>query len=125
MLLTAGQATGQENTSQPQAFYVNVFISADKDIYVETDKTKFEDVDLKVASIIRNAPFKLDQKIVFRIFADENLKLGYIWDVNDEMRSGYNDNVQTLKYLLKTRELNMDGKDWFKSINMQKLKKID
>ncbi|WP_424494194.1 hypothetical protein [Salinimicrobium sp. GXAS 041] len=104
---------------------MNDFISAYQSIFVETDKTKFEDVDTKVASIIRNIAFMPNQEVVFRIFADENLKLGYIWDVHGEMRSGCNDNVQTLKYLLKTRELNIDGQDWFKSINMQKLKRTN
>ena len=123
ILLSANNIVGQETNFQ-EPFYINLFISADKKIYVETDKTDFKEVESKVANIIRNTPFKLDQRIVYRIFADENLKLGYIMDVNQEMLSGYGDDVQTLRYLLNTRELNIDGQNWFKLIDMKKLKKM-
>jgi hypothetical protein len=46
-------------------------------------------------------------------------------DVNQEMNLAYGDNVQTSRYLLNTVELNIDGQNWFKSIDMQKLKKIN
>ena len=114
----------QERISQNEPFYINLFISADITIFVETERTNFKEIETKVANIIRNIPIKLDQRIVYRIFADENLKLGYIMDVNQEMLSGYGDKVQTLRYLLNTVELNIDGRNWFKSIDMQKLKKI-
>ena len=125
ILLSANVAIGQERIDQQKPFYINLFISADKTIFVETEKTNFKEVEAKVAHIIRNIPFKLDQRIVYRIFADENLKLGYIMDVNQEMLAGYDNNVQTLRYLLNTIELNIDGQNWFKSIDMQKLKKIN
>jgi len=125
ILLSANIAIGQERNEQQEPFYINLFISANKTIFVETDKTNFKEVETKVADIIRNIPFKLDQKIVYRIFADENLKLGYIMDVNQEMNLAYGDNVQTSRYLLNTVELNIDGQNWFKSIDMQKLKKIN
>ena len=124
ILLSASKAIGQER-NDPEPFYINLFISADKTIFVEHDRTNFEEVETKVSEIVRNMPFKLDQRIVYRIFADENLDLGYIMDVNREMLSGYGDNVQTSKYLLNTVELNIDGQNWFKSIDMQKLRKTN
>lgn len=122
IFLSANESIGQETSSQ-DPFFINLFISANKTIYVENEKTDFEEVETTVADIIRNKPFKLDQNIVYRIFADENLKLGYIMDVNQEMLSGYSDNVQTLKYLLNTVELNIDGQNWFESIDVQKINK--
>lgn len=123
IIFSVNKTLGQEtNTQEP--FYVNLFISANKTIFVETEKTNFKEVETTVADIIRNIPFKLDQRIVYRIFADENLKLGYIMDVNQEMLAGYGDNVKTLRYLLNTVELNIDGQNWFKSIDIQKLKKL-
>ena len=124
VLLSANAAIGQESET-PEPFYVNLFISADKTIYVENERTGFEQVDEKVTEIVRNKPFKLDQKIVYRIFADENLKLGYIMDVNQQMLSGYGESVQTLKYLLDTSELNPDGQKWFQSIDMKQLKSLN
>lgn len=104
---------------------MNLFISANKTVYVETEKTKFENVEKKVSEIVRNMPFKPDQKIVYRIFADENLDLGYIMDVNQEMISGYAEDISTQRFLLNTMKLNIDGQNWFDAIDMKDLKKID
>lgn len=119
-LVSAQQSKVQEDHS-----YVNLFISANKTVYVETEKTKFENVEKKVSEIVRNMPFKPDQKIVYRIFADENLDLGYIMDVNQEMISGYAEDISTQRFLLNTMKLNIDGQNWFDAIDMKDLKKID
>lgn len=125
ILFYSNNVTAQEQDNDSDQFTVNLFISADKTLYVETEKTSFENVKSKVSEIIRNMPFKLDQKIVYRIFGDENLDLGYIMDVNQEMLSAYDDNVRTERYLLNTVELNIDGQNWFDRINMKNLKKIN
>lgn len=122
LLLTSESVVSQEKN---EPFFLNVFINADKTIYVETNQTRFQEVNKKVAEIIRNAPFKPDQRIVYRIFADEKLKLGYIIDVEQEMLSGYNDNVRIKRYLLNTTELNIDGQNYLKSIDLRMLKAIN
>ncbi|MDR5589093.1 hypothetical protein [Christiangramia sp. SM2212] len=122
LLFVSNQVSAQNPNSESEAFFVNVFISANKTIYVETEKTAFENIENKVSKIIRNKPFKLDQKIVYRIFADENLDMGFIIDVNQEMLSAYNENVIRERYLLNTYKLNIDGQNWFESIDMKKLK---
>lgn len=121
VFLLVTNVTGQERIHPDEPFYINVFISPDKTIYVERNKTSFQEVGAKIAEIIRSKPFVIDQKIVYRIFADENLKLGYVMDVNREMITGYSGKVQTLKYLLNTALLNIDGQNWFKSIDLKKL----
>lgn len=115
-----GSSQNQE-PSQTQPFYINVFISPDKTIYVETEKTAFEDVEKKISDILRNRPFKIDQRVVYRIFADGSLKHGFIMDVNQEMLSGNEENVQTVKYLLDSVKLNIDGQNWFESIDLKEL----
>ena len=115
--------SAQKSDTGTDTFYVNIFISADKTIYVETEKSGFDEVEDKVSELIRNKPFKLDQKIIYRIFADENLDLGYIIDVNREMLSAYKENVFTKRFLLNTMELNMDGQDWFDSVEIDKLER--
>ncbi|SOC81030.1 hypothetical protein SAMN06296241_2602 [Salinimicrobium sediminis] len=63
------------------------------------------------------------EKFITRIFADENLDLGYIMDVNQEMLNGYGHEVQTLRYLLNTSEMKIDGQNWFESIDINKVQK--
>ena len=118
----ANEISAQTNKSpQPDLVYINVFIAADKTIYVETEKTEYQEVSQHISAIVGKLPFRIDQKVIFRIFADENLDHGYIMDVNSQMGLGYRDVHQTLKYLLNTVELNIDGQNWFKSIDLQKL----
>lgn len=124
-ILIADQISAQEPTADSDAFYVNVFVSKDKTIYVETEKTSFQDIEEKVSQIIRNKPFRLDQTIIYRIFADENLQIGYISDINAEMLSAYSEKVNNQRFLLNTVKLNIDGQDWFQEIDMKNIKSID
>ena len=112
----------QESDINKSQFSVNLFISANKIIYIETNKIKFQDIENKVSDILRNQPFKLDQTTVYRIFADENLDLGFIMDVNQKMLSAFSENVRTERFLLNTVKLNIDGQNWFDSIDPKDLK---
>ena len=123
LFFSINAVSAQKSDTGTDPFYVNIFISADKTIYVETEKSGFDEVEDKVSELIRNKPFKLDQKIIYRIFADENLDLGYIIDVNREMLSAYKENVFTRRFLLNTMELNIDGQDWFDSVEIDKIER--
>ncbi|WP_417884715.1 ExbD/TolR family protein [Zunongwangia sp.] len=112
----------QSNTESSNTFYLNVFISANKTIYVEEEKTSFQNVQKQVSEILRNQPFKIDQQIVFRIFGDKDLDMGYIIDVNSEMRKAIRENIKTERYLLETKKLNIDGKNWFQKIDLKAFK---
>ncbi|WP_029038764.1 ExbD/TolR family protein [Salinimicrobium xinjiangense] len=111
-------------TIQTKVVYINVFISADKTIFLETEKITFEEVAEKLRKRVRSLPFNPDQMIIYRIYADENLKLGYIMDVSQQMSAGYRP-YQTQKFLLNTTKLNLDGQNWLKAVDMKDLKALD
>lgn len=121
-ILIGCQIYAQKKSNENSKFYINVFINADKDVFVESEKTEFSKITMEVKEIINKQTFKVDQKITYRIFADENLKLGYIMDVNQEMNKAYYENIPTNRYLLNTIELNIDGKNWFESKKIKELK---
>ncbi|WBL25556.1 ExbD/TolR family protein [Zunongwangia sp. HGR-M22] len=112
----------QSNTENSNTFYLNVFIDSNKTIYVEEAKTSFQNVQKQVSEILRNQPFKIDQQIIFRIFGDKDLDMGYIMDVNAEMRKAIRENMKTERYLLETKKLNIDGENWFQKIDLKALK---
>jgi len=103
-------------------FYLNVFINANNTIYVEEEKTSFQDVQNQVTKMLRKQPFKVDQQVIFRIFGDKDLDMGYIIDVNAEMRKAIQENIKTERYLLETKKLNIDGQNWFQKIDLKALK---
>ena len=112
----------QSSIENNNIFYLNVFINANKTIYVEEEKTSFQDVQNQVTKMLRKQPFKLDQQIIFRIFGDNDLDMGYIIDVNAEMRKAIHENIKTERYLLETKKLNIDGQNWFQKIDLKALK---
>ena len=114
--------SAQSSTENNKVFYLNVFINANKTIYVEEEKTLFQDVQNQVTEILRKQPFKVDQQIIFRIFGDNDLDMGYIIDVNAEMRKAIQENIKTERYLLETKKLNIDGQNWFQKIDLKALK---
>ena len=114
--------SAQSSTENNKVFYLNVFINANKTIYVEEEKTSFQNVQNQVAEMLRKQPFKVDQQIIFRIFGDKDLDMGYIIDVNAEMRKAIQENIKTERYLLETKKLNIDGQNWFQKIDLKALK---
>ena len=119
-LFATTEIFAQAASSRTETFYVNLFISSDKTIYVETEEAIFNEVENNVSQLLRSRPFAIDQKVIYRIFADENLKLGYIMDVHSEMIKA--ENAPTQKYLLNITELNIDGRNWFEAIDLKELK---
>ncbi|UAB85389.1 hypothetical protein INR75_05055 [Zunongwangia sp. SCSIO 43204] len=115
--------SAQSSIENNKVFYLNVFINANKTIYVEDEKTSFQNVQNQVTEILRKQPFKVDQQIIFRIFGDKDLDMGYIIDVNAEMRKAIHENIKTERYLLETKKLNIDGQNWFQKIDLKALKK--
>ncbi|MFC6860556.1 hypothetical protein [Zunongwangia atlantica] len=115
--------SAQSSIENNNVFYLNVFINANKTIYVEEEKTLFQDVQNQVTKMLRKQPFKVDQQIIFRIFGDNDLDMGYIIDVNAEMRKAIQENIKTERYLLEAKKLNIDGQNWFQKIDLKALKK--
>ncbi len=63
---------------------------------------------------------------MYRIFADKNLQLGYIMDVEEELFYTYNDDKTRREcYLLETVKLELDGAIWFEQLeNSKRLIKV-
>lgn len=112
---------GLKSIAQPSepkiaTFYVNVFINESKEIRVENDLVAYENVSEEVKRKVYNHSFKMNENIVYRIYGDHNLMLGYIMDVEQEMFKGYSQNVRRERYLLETVEMEIDGPNWLKKI---------
>jgi hypothetical protein len=121
-LIASCQIFAQDDKSLKSTFYINVFINADKEVYVESKKTDYSKVTNETKEILHNHPFKIDETIIYRIFADESLDLGYIMDVNRQMINASGEKFKTQRYLLNAVQLNIDGENWFESKKIKELK---
>lgn len=115
------QMNSQTHIQTSEAFYVNIFINAEEVYYVESERTEIDNIEQKVSAIIRNKPFKIDQPVIYRIFADRNLPMATLIDLDRKLQEAYSENIRRERYLLNTVEMNIDGKNWFKSINLNNL----
>lgn len=117
-LITGVQAQGND---EQNPFYINVYINADEEIRVESDLISFSDIGNSIDQIIRNHPFKRDTPIVYRIFADENLQLGIITDVEQQMLTAYSYQVKRERYLLQVVRKELDGPNWLEKLEGKKI----
>lgn len=114
--------TGAQNNS---TFVINVLINADKSIKIEGHSVTFEEVQEVTKSILHNRKFILDEKIIFKIYGHEDLILGYVMDVENEMAKATNENTTRLRYLLNTNELYLDGSEWIRKVKELNLKPVN
>lgn len=114
--------TGAQNNSP---FVINVLINADKSIKIEGHSVTFEEVQEVTKSILHNRKFILDEKIIFKIYGHEDLILGYVMDVENEMAKATNENTTRLRYLLNTNELYLDGSEWIRKVKELNLKPVN
>lgn len=124
LVLTSNQFFAQTSTKNNSTFYVDVFINKDKDIRLENGLVSFDNVGKEVKKIIYDHPYKQDETVIYRVFADENLQLGYIMDVEQKMFQAYNQNTRRERYLLATVEMKIDGSNWHKKIEGLELDNI-
>lgn len=104
---------------------INVLIDADKNIMIENTKVDFDEIGGAVKNIISNRPQIATKRLVYRIFADESLKLGYIIDVEQELFKAFSDNTRRERYLLNLSETNLDEPNWLDKLNELEIKALE
>lgn len=104
--------------------FIHVLVDADKQIYVQNRKVKFEEIAGTVKKIVYSQPASKYEGVVYRIFGDESLRLGFIMDVGNELREGFLlGRVQ--RFLLKLEEKEIDGNNYIKKLEKLDLKAIE
>ena len=126
LTLISIKITAQSTENKNSTFYINVFINENKDIRIESELVEFENLSKEIKKRIYEHPFKVDETVTYRIFADKNLMLGYIMDVENEMFESYRINNKTRRerYLLETVKKDIDGPNWLKKLEGIKLDTI-
>jgi len=95
---------------------ISVYININKEIWIENKKVQFDGIKKEIESIFKNRSLMFDPKLTYRVFADENLMLGFANDVENELLSVYNQDVKRERYLISTVDINLDGKNWFQDL---------
>ena len=99
--------TPLQQQSEPQI--ISIYISIDKEIWLEEERLTREAVQSKVETIVTTVPFDTNKNTIFMIFADERLTLDFIMTVEQEMLKAYSTNVKRERYLLHQVIRDLDG----------------
>jgi len=109
-----------------KAFEVNVFVNADKIIYLEEQQVNLGELSTEVKELVYNQPALKYDSVIFNIYGDKNLQHGFIMDVNRKMLAGYQSGkVTTRKYLLEFEDHQIDSENWRQEIKSLDLKAIE
>lgn len=102
-----GKLKGQEDKPD-RPLQINIIIDADNEIMVGEKSVKLADLETATRKITnRNKKYK---DLVYKIYADETLKLGDIMDVEKKLFNWKSANIQ--RYLLKVDKIPLDGQNW-------------
>ena len=117
LLFMSFKINAQTFKEKKSTYYINILINKNKEVRIESDLVQFKNLDKEIKKRIYNRPFKLDENVTYRVFADENLLLGYIMDVEEKLFAGYSSYTTNRKrYLLDTGEMQIDGPEWTKRL---------
>ena len=115
--------TPLQQQSEPQI--ISIYISIDKEIWLEEERLTREAVQSKVETIVTTVPFDTNKNTIFMIFADERLTLDFIMTVEQEMLKAYSTNVKRERYLLHQVIRDLDGFNRTKSKYIKQSLKVN
>jgi hypothetical protein len=124
LVLISTKFSAQTLEQNKSTFYINVFINENKDIRIESELVGIENVEGEVKKRINDRELKLDENVTYRIFADKNLMLDVIMNVEQKMFAAHNQNAKRERYLLETTEMEIDGSNWLKKIEGLEIDKM-
>ena len=109
-----------------EAFEINVFVDADKNIYLEEQKLSMSLLLEETKTLVYKQPAVKYNRLVYNIYADKNLKHGFIMDINHQLlRAVEGLKSKTNKYLLDYKNLDIDEAEWQLEIKSLKLDAIE
>ena len=109
-----------------EAFEINVFVDADKNIFLEEQKLSLSKLLGETKALVYKQPAVKYNRLVYNIYADKNLKHGFIMDVNHQLlRAVEGLKSKTNKYLLEYKNLDLDEAAWQLEIKSLKLDAIE
>lgn len=105
-----------------EAFEINVFVDAVKNIFLEEQKLSLNELLEETKALVYKQPAVKYNRLVYNIYADKNLKHGFIMDVNHQLlRVVEGLKSKTYKYLLEYENLDLDEAEWQLEIKSLKL----
>ncbi|MBZ9632085.1 hypothetical protein LB465_14975 [Salegentibacter sp. LM13S] len=108
-----------------EAFQVNVFVDADKNIYLEDRNVTIGELSKETKDLIYKQPATKYNRLIFNIYGDKNLKHGFIIDVNHKLISAVEGlQSKTNKYLLEYKNINLENSGWQQEVKSLKLDAI-
>lgn len=109
-----------------EIFTVDVYINADRQVYLEDKLIKANEVEKEMSDYASRKKAFLEDSVLYRIYADRNLDMGFIMDINNQLISAFHPaNTRTKRFLLYSEELDVNSTNWQHQIQKLDLKAIE
>ena len=109
-----------------EIFTVDVYINYDMQIYLEDKLIENDNIEKEMSDHAFKHNAFYDDKVLYRIYADRKLNLGVIMNVNNQLIKAFHPSItRTERYLLDTRELDVNESTWQNNIQKLDLKAIE
>ncbi|MFI2742133.1 hypothetical protein ACG2LH_05295 [Zhouia sp. PK063] len=125
LLLLFTASLFQFTNSKP--FYVHILVNANKEIKIENKTVSFDKLDNAVKTILEDSTLQNNEQVIIQIYGDENLKMGYITDVQGQILklSPYKGiRFKRELYLLDTKKERLDQSGWINRVQQFHLKPV-
>lgn len=107
-------------------FTVDVFIDSDAQVYLENKSIDSDNIEQEMSDHAFEKNAFYDDNVLYRIYADRNLHLGLIMNVNNQLIKAFHPtNTRTERYLLNAQELDVNASNWQKSVQKLNLKAVE
>lgn len=128
LLLLVSVLTFQTSIAQGTSniFTVDIFIDSDAQVYLENKSIDSGNIEQEMSDYVFEKNAYYDDNVLYRIYADRNLQLGLIMNINNQLIKAFHpSNTRTERYLLNAKELDVNASNWQNSVQKLNLKAVE
>ncbi len=126
MLLSFLISNSSLQQESQEIFTVDVYINADRQVYLEDKLIKANEVKKEINDYASRKKAFLEDSVLYRIYADRNLDMGFIMNINNQLIKAFHPaNTRTKRFLLYSEELDVNSSNWQDQIQKLDLKALE
>lgn len=122
LIFSANHLYSQSDLMHSKALYVDAIINYEGKIKVHNTLLNIEEVEAYTKSYVRNQPVMKYDHVVYRVYGDENLELGEIMNLEQELQKAYAG--KRARYLLDTRAIILDTPNMWEKLKLLEIKSL-
>ncbi|MDG3583955.1 hypothetical protein [Galbibacter pacificus] len=122
LIIACNGALAQSTTKHQSVLYINVIINYEGKIKIKDNVLNLNEVQVYTRNYVRQQPAFKYNGVVYRVYADEDLELGTIMDLEQELQKAFEGKRE--RYLLNTKTVTLDEPDLWNKLKTLEIKAV-